>query len=65
MKTTPATTKFRVNATKHGVKVYTGKKFGNATLKHGSTVEQARKALESVATGFDTMQALRNAGLLK
>ena len=61
----PTTTKHRVTDHPNGVRVYTGKKFGTVTLTKGSTVEQARKALNGVPTGFDTLQALRSASLLK
>ena len=61
----PTTTKHRVTEHPIGVRVYTGKKFGTVTLIKGSTTEQARKALEGVPTGFDTLLALRSANLLK
>lgn len=61
----PTTTKHRVTGHSTGVRVYTGKKFGTVTLVKGSTIEQARRALDGVPTGFDTLLALRSANLLK
>lgn len=65
MKFFPKTSKCRVTAHKNRVRVYTGKRFGSVTLINGATVEQARKAIDGIPTGFDTLQSLRSANLLK